>query len=352
MFGSISVQKRVDFANNLAVMLRSGITINESLGYIAEQEKSNTFKKTLYELKEELERGTALSEAFERKVNTFGDVFVSFLKAGEVSGRLEENLLFLSSWLERNNDLKRAISSALLYPKIIIAGTSVLGILITFLLLPRFVSIFESVDVELPITTKFMLGFMTFTRDNWLWILIAAIVLFVAYKFISRFKKFKRFMQWAQIRLPILGNIILTYHIAVVTQIFSSLFQSGLSISEIINVAARGAPTIQYRESIEQIGERIFAGVSISEALGDFPALYPKNFINIVHIGEKSGTLDDSFQYLSDFYSKDVFNRTRNLPTILEPLLLFFVGIVVGLLAFSVIFPMYKMISELGTIAR
>lgn len=351
MFGfrSVSIQKRVDFANNLAVMLHSGITVNEALRYIAEQEKSARLRKIFYELKEDLELGTTISEAFEKKRKIFGDIFISFLRAGEVSGRLEENLSFLSSWLERNNELKRAISSAFLYPKIIICGTLILGTLITFFLLPRFVAMFESVNVELPITTKFMLAFMDFTRANWLWILMGIVALIVIYRLALQLEKGKRFAQWLGIRLPILGSIILTYNIAVVSQIFSSLFRSGLTISEVISVAAEGAPTIQYQESIKQIGERIASGVSISEAMSDFPSLYPKNFVNIVYVGEKSGTLDESFLYIADFYSKEVFNKTRNLPALLEPILLVFVGLMVGILAFSVIFPMYKMISELGS---
>jgi len=161
-FNKISSQEKVDFTKNLAVMLKSGIAINEALASSADQTKSKVFSKVIYKVKSEIEMGASLSESFAKEENVFGGVFISLLKAGEASGTLEENLSFLADWLERDHDLRQEINAATLYPKFVFTATFLLGGGLSVYILPKLVPLFDQLRVELPLTTRMLLAFSLF----------------------------------------------------------------------------------------------------------------------------------------------------------------------------------------------
>lgn len=345
-FGKISAQKRVDFAKNLAVMLKSGITINEALGYLADQERSKKFKNIILRVKNNIELGGALGDAFEKEKSTFGGIFSGVVRAGEASGGLEENLMFLASWLDRENDLRNSLNSALLYPKIITGGMLLVGGGVTFFFLPRLVSVFYSLDVDLPITTRLLINLVEFSKNYWHVMVGGSVGFIILFRLSKKIRFFAKIIHTTSLKLPIFGDITLHYQLAVICQIFATLFRSGISVHELLSVSADAVNNILYKESIRAIKDRVINGISVSDAMRDFPKLFPKNFVNIVSVGERSGTLDESFLYLADFYSKEVYNKTKNLPTTIEPILLMLIGIMVGLIAFSVIFPLYSLVSS------
>ena len=348
IFNKISSQEKVDFTKNLAVMLKSGITINEALASLADQTKSGAFKKIIYKVKSELEMGTSLSESFAKEEKTFGKVFISLLKAGEASGTLEENLSFLADWLERNNDLRQEINAAMLYPKFVLAATFLLGGGLSVYILPNLVPLFDQLRVELPLPTKILLAFSLFISKFWSLVLIGIVGLIIAFILLNRLTSIRRFFHLFYIQMPFIGGLMTDYQIALISQLFFTLFKSGLSISETLGITGEAATNIHYQESIEKIKNRVGRGTTFSQALQDYPKLYPKNFINIVATGEKSGTLDTSFGYLSEFYSKEVRNKTKKLPTIIEPALLVFIALMDGFVALSIIMPIYDLTSGLS----
>lgn len=342
-FNSVSSQEKVDFAKNLAVMLKSGITINEALGSCAEQTRSRAFRNIIARIKKEVEMGTALAEAVGREEKVFGSVFVSLLKAGEASGTLDENLAFLADWLERNHDLKNEISAAMLYPKIVFTATLFLAGGLAVFILPRLVPLFVSLKVELPLVTRILMACAIFVQKYWLVVLFGIVVTVIAVTLLNRIYAVRRMFHWFFIHAPFFGNLTIDYQLALVAQLFSTLFRSGLSIYESLAISSEAATNIYYQESINQIKERIAKGTTLSDAMRQHHSLYPPNFVSIVATGEKSGTLDNSFLYLSEFYSKEVSNKTKKLPTVVEPILLIFIGVIVGFVAISIILPIYQL---------
>lgn len=342
-FTKISSQERVDFAKNLAIMLRSGIAINEALASLADQTKSKTFSKVIYKVKSELEMGTSLSESFAKEKNIFGGVFVSLLKAGESSGTLEENLSFLADWLERDHDLRQEINAATVYPKFVLTATFLLGGGLSVYILPNLVPLFDQLRVELPLPTKILLAFSLFISKFWFLVLFGIIGFIVAFILLNRLTPIRRFSHLLYIKMPFIGGLMIDYQLALISQLFFTLFKSGIAINEALGITGEAATNIHYQESIEKMKNRIGRGTTFSEALRDWPKLYPKNMINIVATGEKSGTLDNSFAYLSEFYSKEVRNKTKKLPTIIEPALLIFIALMVGFVALSIIMPIYEL---------
>lgn len=338
----ISSQEQVDFANNLAIMLKSGITVNEALGSLAEQAKSARFKKILQRIKSKAEKGTSLSEAFWEEKGAFGGVFVSLIKAGETSGTLEDNLLFVADWLERNNDLKREMNAAMLYPKIVLAATFLLGGGLTVFILPRLAPLFQNLRVALPITTRILMAVSLFVQEFWLAVFFGIAGVIVAFTMLKRIRTVKRFLHLIYIKTPFLGNLMVCYELALISKLLSTMFKSGVSIAESLNVTSEAVLNLRYRESIEKMRERVLSGTPLAAAMEEYRGLYPKNFISIVSVGEKSGTIENSFEHLTEFYSKEVSNKTKKLPTIIEPLLLIFIGIIVGFVAMSIIMPIYE----------
>jgi len=338
----ISSQEQVDFANNLAIMLKSGIAINEALGSLAEQAKSKRFKQIAQRIKGKAEKGISLSEAFSEEKGAFGGVFVSLIKAGEASGTLEDNLSFVADWLERNNDLKREMSAAMLYPKIVLAATFLLGGGLTVFILPRLAPLFQNLRVELPITTRILMAVSLFIQEFWLAVFLGIAGIIIAFTLLNRIYAVKRFLHLIYIKTPFLGNLMIDYELALISKLLSTLFRSGVSMSESLSVTSEAVLNLRYRESIAKMREKVLSGITLCAAMEEYRGLYPKNFISIVSVGEKSGTIENSFQHLTEFYSKEVSNKTKRLPTVIEPLLLIFIGLIVGFVAMSIIMPIYE----------
>lgn len=347
-FNTITNQERVYFIKNLAIMLKAGIPINEVLGSLAGQAKSKVFKNSILEGKNKVEKGISLAEAFRKEEKIFGTVSIALIAAGEKSGTLEANLFFLADWLERDYDLKKQISSVTLYPKIVLAATLILGGGLAVFILPNLVPLFTSLRITLPLTTRILLAISIFLAEFWVFSLLGLIGFIFFFIFINRILVVKRFFQSIYLHIPFFSKLIIDYQLALIAQIFSTLFKSGVSLHEALDIIVSAPTLIHYQESIAKIKERVSQGITLSEAMGYYRNLYPDNCITIISTGEKSGTLDTSFLYLAEFYSKEVNIATKRLPTIIEPILLMVIGLIIGFVAISIIMPIYELTQGLS----
>jgi type IV pilus assembly protein PilC len=342
ILNTIKSGEKVNFTKNLAVMLRGGITINEALASLSEQTKSKRFKDIITKIRKEIETGTSLGEAFSKEGAVFGPVFVSLIQAGEASGTLEENLSFLADWLERDYDLRQEIKAATLYPKFVLGATVLLGGGLAIYILPNLVNLFEQLRVDLPLATRMLLGASVFVQEFWHLTILGLIGLYIAFKFINKIKLVKRFFHLLYLHFPLVKGLVVNYQLALVSQVFYTLLKSGLPISETLLITSGSATNIHYRESIQVMEARVLKGTKLSEAMEEYPDLYPPSMKSIVATGEKSGSLPSSFEYLSEFYSKEVKNRTKKLPTAIEPILLVLIALGIGFVAISIISPIYE----------
>lgn len=342
LFRTASPQELVDFTKQLSVMLKSGITINEALQEFVEQTESRRFKKVLFGIKSDIESGTSLSVAFSRHHRVFGGVTLAVIKAGEASGTLEENLNFLADWLEHDNDIRREVHGAMIYPAIVFAATIALSAALAFLVLPRLLPIFSQMGGTLPLPTRILLGTTQALEHYWLIILITIGLLIPAFSAFMRVPSVRRVMHRFALSVPFFGTLLRQYQLTLISQLFTTLFKSGLSISEILTIAGEGATNVTYGEALASIGTQIAKGGTLSTAMRHYPKLFPRNMLSIIAIGEKSGTLDESFLYLTEYYRKEVFSATKRIPTIIEPVLLLVMGTLVAFVAISIILPIYE----------
>ncbi len=339
---AIGTQEKVDFVKNLSLLVKSGKPINESFELLANQARSPAMVKILKEAKSKIEQGTPLNEVFASSPH-FGKVFVSFIRAGEESGTLDENLKHLAEWLERDSTLKKEISSATLYPKIIVSFAVILGAVLSIYILPQLVPIFSTLDVELPVATRILLFISDLMQESGFFVFLGlgvfALITYLLFKFIY---PLKRMMHIIILKVPVAGVITKEYQLTIIAQLITTLFKSGLTINSSLDIIANSVTNIQYQEAIEKVKERVAKGTGFAETMSEFPHLFPGVFISVVATGEQTGSYSESFQYLADFFATRVTERTKRLPTVLEPALLIAIGAFVAFIASAIIMPIYE----------
>ncbi len=330
---------------NLSLLIKSGKPINESFELLAEQSRVPALTQTLEKAQEKVEKGTSLYEIFDENPY-FGRIFVSFIRAGEESGTLEENLENLGSWLERSSKLKEDISSATLYPKLILGFAVLLAAGLSIFILPDLVSVFNSLDVELHITTRMLLGISETMQESGLFVFGGLAAFGVAVWLLLKVEPIKKLWHSVQLRMPIAKGLVKEYQLTVIAQLISTLFASGLPITDSLEIVSQSVTNIRYREAMEKIKIRTQKGVSLGEALSDYPNLFPSVFVSVVLTGEETGSYEEGFSYLADFFSTRVSRKTEKLPVVLEPVILIFLGVMVAFLAFAIILPVYEVTHE------
>lgn len=346
VFEKIKLQEKVDFVRNLSLLVKSGTPINESFELLGKQSRNPTFKKLLARAKEKTEQGTPIHQVFEEDKN-FDNVFVSFVRAGEESGTLDENLVLLGDWLERQNTLKKEMSSATLYPKLIVSFSVILGGGLSVFVLPQLTSVFEGLDVEMPLTTRMLLWFTDVMENYGLYIFGGMIALIVAFYLLAKLVTVKKVIDRMLLKLPIFGSLNQEYQLTIIAQLAAILFKSGLPVRQTLSIVSESVTNMEYTESLVKIIRRVEKGTKLSSAVENDPHLYPEVFISVLVTGESSGAFSESLTYLANFFGNKVTERTKRLPILIEPMLLIFIGILVAFIASAIILPVYQITSGL-----
>lgn len=341
-FSGIKPADKVNFAKNLSVMLKSGVTIDEALLELAEQARSPRFKTIILAVKDDVGHGSSLSVSF-AKYKVFDNVFTALMRTGEVSGGLEENLVFLADWLERENDMRKEIGSATLYPKIVIGAVVSLAIGLNLFVLPKLLPLFTDMNVALPWTTKFLFASSRIMLEYWYAVIGGIATVIAGFFLLGKLPSVRALRDAIYLRVPFFGTLMTDYEMAVMAQLFYTCFRSGVPMHESIVIIRDTIENAEYRASLTAIADHVQTGTALSVALKGYPRLYPRQVVAIITTGEKSGTISEAFKYLAEFYSKQVRAKTKDIPTVIEPALLLFIAVMIGIIAFSVIVPIYKL---------
>lgn len=333
------------FTKYLTVLLKSGLPIDDSLDILLQQSKG-PLQKILTTLKAFVRTGKTFSEGLQEFPHTFTPVFINLIRAGESSGTLQGNLDQLSIQLQKEHDLKQKIRGAMMYPMVILTiGVSITVGIVVFVL-PNIIGIFDSLHVELPLSTKIVLWISRTTNAHGLAILFALVGVSAVLTFLSRLKPVKPFTHWLILHSPILGLIARQTNLARVMRLMGTLLQSGLSISEVLEISGGTLRNVYYHNLFKKIQDGVGRGMTITNMLESDAFLVPPIALRLIRVGEETGTLGEMFMYLADFYDQEVDDLTRNLSSLLEPILIIFIGVMVGGLALSILTPIYKVVSS------
>jgi type IV pilus assembly protein PilC len=341
LFKKISTQEKKDFVKTLNILVKSGTPIDEAFRLLSEQTRSSLLKEVFQKARERTEKGTPIYQIFEDNPN-FEKVFSSFIRAGEESGTLENNLKNLVKWLERKQMLEMELSSATLYPKIILIFSIFLGGGLTFFVLPKLVPIFAALDVKLPLPSRILLVTAAFIQNYGLYLIFGIIIFLIFAYLISKIEKVKVKIDNLVLKIPVLGDFIRDYQLTIISQLFYTLFESGLMITKIIDIIAESTTNRTFKKSLEYAKTRVIKGDPLSMVLNEFPQLYPSIYVGMITTGEETGALIESFGYLADFFSTSIADKTKKLPIILEPVILILIGLFVAFIASAVILPIYQ----------
>lgn len=343
IFDRVSFSEKFFFTKNLAVMLKSGIPIGEVFGTLEEQAKSGAFKKILAKVKENVSRGQSLEKVLSQYPKVFDQFYLSLIKVGEDSGTLEESLIYLVDQMQKEKELRQKVQGAMLYPMIVLFATTVIGLVLAFFILPQIIGLFDSLNVELPITTKILIFIATILKDWGLVIIPAAFVSFILFTALLHTRLVKPYWHALLLRLPILGKLLQNISLSTLTRNLGIMLKSGLTITSALETSAHIEGNLVYRKDLTKMAEEVRKGKSIEEILVDNKFKeFPLFAVRMIGVGEKSGNLEENLGYLGGYFEEEVDAVTKNLATILEPVLLITIGGVVAFVALSIISPIYQ----------
>jgi len=308
-----------------------------------------SIKEFLFLTKENLKKGRPFYESFAAYPHDFSQTFVALIRAGEISGKLEEVCEILSQTTERETELRRKLKSALTYPIIlIVASIIVIGILLTFAI-PRIASIFEGMGQEPPLFTKIVLGVSGFLNEYGASLLLIAIITFISlWQFYKRTVTGKKFFGNLVLNLPFVKKILEKLDVQRFTQNFSAMLEAGVPVTQALEISAQTLSSPKIKLALQRISSRIKSGKTIGDAFLEEREVFPSVLISLVSIGEKAGHLSQSLSQLSDFYAKELDATIKSLMSLIEPVILLMIGAIIAAIALGVIVPMYQMVSTVS----
>ena len=346
-FGGVGLKEKMFFARNLQVMIASGLPLPRAIETLSSQTKSKKFQKALLNIKEDVIKGKSFSEALSIYPDIFSELFLSMVKVGEEAGTLDEVLKILAQQMERENTLKSKIMGAMLYPAVIIVAMLGIGILMLVMVVPQLAATFKELEIELPATTKFVMGLATFLVEKWY--LVILILVFFIFFFLQakRTKRGKATIDSLLLKLPIISPIIRKTNAAQTVRTLSSLIASGVPIVRALEIVSGTLGNVYFKKAISEAAERVRKGEKLSEALKPYQDIYSLTVIQMIAVGEETGETSNILEKLADFFEEEVGRATENLASVIEPVIMLIIGAAVGFFAISMVQPMYSMLQGL-----
>ena len=341
------------FVRHLGTMLKSGISLAEALEAIVEQTTRQRFRRIVSALLARVKSGRTLSSALEAHPRVFDPLIVNMVKVGEASGTLEANLQYLAGELEDRIELRQKVRAASLYPFIVLLTTAGLGLMLAYFVLPKLARLFRTLNVELPLATRILMAVATAIERYGTVMLIGGIAGVILFRFIVTRKFAQPAWHWFLLRLPLVGPVISHYNLAIISRTMGTLLQSGVTIDAAIATTAETISNVRYQERFRRALEQVSRGARLADALGGVKdskrnPLFPLLAIKMIGVGERSGQLAESFQYLATYFEREVDTTTKNVTTIIEPALLLIIGLLVAFISLSVISPIYQITGQFG----
>jgi type IV pilus assembly protein PilC len=345
--GGISLVQKAVFARYLSVMLKSGLTIIESLE-IAVESAQGRLRKVIRGILEAVKSGYSFAFALERYPKIFSKLFTNTVYAGESSGTLDESLERVADQMDKEREIFTKIKGAMVYPMIILAASFALGAGMTFWVLPKITPLFEGLNVELPLTTQFLIKFSSFVQNNGISFTIFSVIFIVFLFWLLKQRFLRATTHLVLIRMPVINRVIKNTNIARFTRSLSVLLKSGLNIYEALKIVTEMTNNYYYKKVLFKAGESTSKGSKLSSDLARHSDLFPVMTTKMIRVGEESGKLEETLAYLADFYEKEVDDSLKTLSTYIEPALLMFIGLIVAFMALSIITPIYSITSGMG----
>ena len=334
---------KIFFTQNLGIMLKSGLAAARALRTLALQADNRRFKRILFLISGEVEKGSGLARAMSAYPRIFEPIFVSMIKAGEQAGQLEEVLSELTRQMKKNHELKQKVKGALMYPSAILVAMVGIGIVMIIFVIPRMLSIFSELKAELPLPTRIFIALSNFINHNLLLLGLGALTIVITLTYALRTALGKKIWHAVVLKLPVVSSIVRKINLARIARTLGSMLKTEMPIVESVNLTGDVIKNVRYQNSIRAIAQAVEKGKTISSQMANYPSLYPPIIQQMVAVGEETGEIAGILQKLADFYEAAISQTTDSLPSLIEPILIIIMGIAVGGMAVSIILPMYSL---------
>lgn len=338
----VKTDELVMVTRNLGSMLTAGLTLSRAISVIQRQTNNPRLKGVTKRVNERINQGDPFYEALKEFPEVFNDLYVAMIKAGEESGNLAQSLQTLAIQMEKSNTLKKKIKGAMIYPSIVIIVMFVIAILMMIYVMPQITGVFKGMDKELPATTTFLIGTSDFLVAHTLLALgsIFGFVMTIIYFLKSKWGKI--FSSWMVVRLPVIGTLAKETNSARTARTLSSLLNSGVDVIQSIEITEEVIQNVFYKEILREAATRVEKGTALSEIFIERKDLYPILVGEMILVGEETGQIAGMLGELAIFYETEVERKTKDLSTIIEPLLMVVIGGGVGFFALALIAPIYS----------
>ena len=346
-FGNVKQLDLIVFSKNLGKMISAGLPMVRSLEIMEKQAKVGKFKKVLKDINEGVSKGKTLSECLNSHNDVFSTLFVAMVKAGEESGNLSDSLSIIANQMERTYALKKKIKGAMMYPAIVLIAMILITILMLIFIVPTLTATFESLNVDLPLSTKIIIESSKFIKGNMLATLFGLIVLVVGAGMYFKTKGGKKFLDYTFLHTPMISDITKKINSARTARTLSSLLASGVEYTTAVGITQEVLQNSYYKDIMKEAGEVIVKGGNISEIFSSHVGLYPMFVSEMASVGEETGKLSEMLLEVAKFYEEEVEQKTKDMSTVIEPFLMIVIGAAVGFFALSMMSPMYSLADKI-----
>ncbi len=343
----VKMQDKIIFAKNLGAMLDAGLPMARALSVLERQTKNKKFIKVIQSLGEEIKKGKTLSEGMANYPKVFSSLMVSMVKAGEESGGISNSLQTVSMQMEKTHNLQKKVRGAMMYPGIILTLMIVIGALMMIYVVPTLTATFKELNVTLPLSTRFIIFVSDTLKNHTLLMILAVGGLGMLLYTLAKTSKGKRFFDYVFIHLPVIGQIVKELNSARMARTLSSLLSSGVDMIVAIGITEQVIQNSYFKEVLAQAGKVIQNGEPLSQVFIKHEKLYPNLVGEMMSVGEETGKLSAMLLEVAQYYENEVDQKTKDLSTIIEPVLMVFIGAAVGFFAISMLSPTYSVLSNI-----
>lgn len=335
------------FTNQLSVMIRAGISLQEALVLIGEQVENKKFKVILYDLKERIESGQSFSQALAEHPKQFSNLYINMIAAAELSGSLSAMLLQLSEYLDQEADTRSQVIGAMIYPAIIAMMAVGCTSFLMMFVLPRFLKVFEGKEHLLPVPTKIVMATSTYMRGYW-HVNIACLIAFViGFNLFVKTDYGRKLWHQAKLKIPLLRTLFSSLYITRSLHTMGVLSNAGVPILDTISITASITGNVLFEDMWRGTHEEVRQGKKIASSLERYK-LMPTSVIQMIRSGEESGSLGDVLSDVSAFYGRELKSVIKITTSMIEPIMIVLMGVLVGFIASSIILPIFKMSSAVS----
>lgn len=343
----VSVKDQIIFFKRLSMMLRVQIPIVTSLTMIQSEHAKGSLSKITSAVIADISSGQTLANALSHYKTIFGYFSLSIIAVGERSGTLPESLEYITVELKKKHELRKQILGALIYPAIVVLATLAISIFLIVYIFPKIIPIFLSVKTTLPWSTTFLMIISEFLSVYGWYVLGGIVLVSIILPFILKIKNVNYYYTLAIMHIPIMGPLCRFYNLAQISRTLGLLLTNEISLNTSVDITSNSLHNCIYKETLRKIQTEVMMGKSLGVEFKKYGFLFPPLFVQMVQAGEKTGSMPVTLTYVSEIYESDIKDVTKNLTTIIEPVLMLFMGLMVGFIAISIITPIYGITQNL-----